>query len=226
MEYSIFIVEDEIIVALEIKSSIIKLGYICAGMATNYTDALSQIEKTQPDLVLLDITLKESKNGIAIANELRKTSNIPIIYLTSVSDRKMIQKAIVTAPISYLIKPFRREELQSSIMLAFYKNPPAIKPNLCDIGQGFCYDMRERLLFDASKTPVQLSPKERLLLDILIQAKESIVPFGTIESFLWGAETISSSSLRTLIYRLHKKLGCKLVETIPTFGCKMVICSV
>ncbi len=225
MSYSIFIVEDEIIVALEIKSSILKLGYTCAGMATNYTDALLQIEKTQPDLVLLDITLKQSKNGIAIANELRKTSHIPIIYLTSVTDGKIMQKAIVTDPISYLVKPFRREELQSSIMLAFYKQTPSVKlgTNLCDVGQGFCYDKQDNLLFDASDNPVPLSPKERLLLEMLIQSKGNIVPFSEIEAFLWNGEAMSSSSLRTLIYRLHKKLGCKLVETIPTFGCKIML---
>jgi len=227
MSYSIFIVEDEIIVALEIKSSIMKLGYLCSGMATNYTDALSQIEKTQPDLVLLDITLIQSKNGIAIATELKKTTTIPFIYLTSITDAKVMQEAIHTDPSGYLLKPFRREELQSAILLAFHKHMPSdnVATNVCKVGQGFQYHIREKLLFDASNHPIQLSPKERLLLELLVNAKGTILPFVTIEEFVWDGESISSSSLRTLIYRLHKKLGCKLIETTPTFGCKMIVLS-
>ena len=165
MSYSIFIVEDEIIVALEIKSSILKLGYQFAGMAANYTDALSQIEETQPDLVLLDITLMQSKDGIAIATELNKTTHIPFIYLTSITDAKIMQQAIHTDPSGYLLKPFRREKLQSALLLAFYKYIPSdnVATNVCKVGQGFQYHTQEKLLFDVANNPIQLSPKERLL---------------------------------------------------------------
>ena len=224
MNHSIYIIEDEIIVALEIKSTIIKLGYQFAGMATNYSDALAEIEKTKPNLILLDITLKHSKSGIEIAKEIRKTQNIPIVYLTSITDEGTMRQAIMTDPTSYLIKPFRREELHSAILLSLHKFCPSLKsPNtLLDLGNGLHYNEDDKLLYGAQDNPIQLSPKETQLLAMLVQVKGDIVTFTIIEELIWRGESISSSALRTLIYRFHQKLGCKLIETIPTFGCKII----
>ncbi len=69
----------------------------------------------------MDINLKNSKDGIETAKEIQKIENIPIIYLTAYSDENTIERAIKTNPISYLLKPFKREELKSTILLGLYK---------------------------------------------------------------------------------------------------------
>ena len=222
---NIYIVEDEVITALEIKSTIQKLGYHFAGMSTNYTDALEGIKKTNPDLIILDITLKYSKSGIDVAKELKKTRNIPIIYLTSITDEKVMLQAIQTDPVSYLIKPFHREELHSAILLSIHKYASSVESSntLLKLDNGFFYNEKEKLLYDSQHNPIILSPKERLILDLLIQAKGQIVSFQVIEEHIWRGESISNSARRTLIYRFHQKLGCKFIETVPTFGYRITI---
>ena len=222
MNKRIYVVEDEAIIALEIKRSIIKLGYAFVGMASNYDDALQGIKETKPDLILIDIMLRESRNGIEIAKALNNSHPAPIIFLTSVTDEQTMQEAILTAPASYLLKPFRREELQSAILLSLYKVSlqTVLQTESIEIGEGYRYQARENLLFYHDE-PIQLSTKERRFLGCLIQAKGKVVSFKVLEETIWQGEVVSSSTFRTLLYRLHKKLNCKLIETIPTFGCRI-----
>ena len=113
----ILIVEDESIVALDIKMSLESLRYIVTGIAKNFTQALDKIEVLLPELILMDINLKKSKDGINTAHEIQKKYNIPIIYLTAYTDEKTIQRAVQTNPVGYLVKPFNPEELNLSIQL-------------------------------------------------------------------------------------------------------------
>ena len=223
MSKRIYIVEDEAIVALEIKRAIIKLGYDFSGMASNYNDALQGIKETSPDLILMDITLKYSKSGIEIAKELQKSHTIPIIFLTSITDESIMHAAIATEPSGYLLKPFRREELQSSILLSLYKSSQqrVIKKELFDLGKGYFYNKDEKLLFYGDEH-IALGKKEAKLLHILVEAKGAIVSFTLLEEMIWEDSTITGSAFRTLLYRLNLKLDYKLIESIPSYGCKLL----
>ena len=165
MNKHIYIVEDEAIVALEIRRAIIKLGYICAGMSSNYDDALEGIKKTNPHLILMDTTLKYSKSGIEIAKELQKISTIPIIFLTSVTDELLMRDAIATDPVGYLLKPFRREELQSSILLGLYKasQQKAVETEIFALGHNYYYEQDTQLLFYGERQ-IHLGKKENYLI--------------------------------------------------------------
>jgi len=220
----VLIVEDETIVALDIKSAIKKLGFEVTNTVTNYDDAITSVIKDEPDIILMDINLNNSKDGIYIVQDIQKIKNIPIIYLTAYSDDKTINRAIETRPLAYLTIPFKREELKSTIFLGLYKinqpNQVNTDKNCQHIGLNYYFDLLNKNLFYKNK-PIHLSSKERELLIILIEAKGSIVPFTEIEYFLWPHEPISNSNLRTLIYRLRTKFEYKLIETIPSFGCKL-----
>jgi len=224
IKINILIVEDEAIVALEIKRSVIKLGYSVIDTISNYDEALQSIKNKTPDIILLDINLNNSKDGIELAQAVAKQSPIPIIYLTAFSDDTTIQRAIETNPIGYLVKPFKREDLKSTLQLAIYKlnTNYTKKHELIDIGDGYLYDMRNHNLF-FQDYPIKLSLLEQKLLEILIEAKGEMVPFSVLEEHIWGGKPISSSSLRTLLYRLRGKLEYKLIETVPSFGIKFKI---
>lgn len=227
MDKLIYVVEDEAIVALEIKHTIIKLGYIFAGMASNYNDALVGIKNTSPDLILMDIRLKYSKSGIEITKELHKTSSIPIIFLTSITEETIIQDAIQTNPAGYLIKPFRREELHSTILLGLYKSSQQIIQNttMFSLGYGYYYKIEEELLFYGEQH-IPLGKKEAKLLRILVAAKGEVVPFQILEELIWEGQGISNSAFRTLLYRLNLKLDYKLIKSLPSYGCKLVLHSI
>lgn len=222
----ILIVEDETIVALDIKHALKRLNFEVTAMATNYEDAIKSAKSDIPDILLTDIQLENSKNGIEVAKDIQKIAPISIIYLTAFSDDSTIQEAIQTDPIGYMIKPFNREELKSTIFLAIHKmnkvNELAGIDHHKSLGFGFHFDEKNKVLFFDNHI-IKLSYKERELLTILIEAHGKIVSFETLENLLWSTEPVANSTLRTLLYRLRTKLDHKLIETIPSLGCRLLI---
>lgn len=221
----VLIVEDESIVALEIKKALIKLGFEVTNMVSKYEDVLACITDKEPDIIIMDINLEgSSKDGIEIVQEVQKIRNIPILYLTAYSDNGTIDRAVATNPIGYLIKPFKREELNSTILLGLYKinhpNDVTVYKNCLHIGFDYYFDMKNKSLYYRNK-PIKLSIKEKELIAILVEAKGAIVTFDQIEYFLWPDKPVSDSALRTLVYRLRSKLDYKIIETVPSFGCKL-----
>jgi PAS domain S-box-containing protein len=119
---SIFIVEDEAIVADDIRETLESLGYTVAGMAKSGEVALEQIAKTLPDLVLMDIHLAGTMDGIDAAGQIHTLHGIPVIFLTAYADKDLLDRAKVTEPYGYVIKPYDERGLQSSIEMALYKH--------------------------------------------------------------------------------------------------------
>ncbi len=117
----ILVVEDERIVAEDIKESLQTMGYIVASVARSGKMAIKMVEENKPDLVLMDIVLKDKMDGIETAKEIRSRFNIPVVYLTAYSDEKILERAKTTEPFGYVIKPFREKELQVNIEMALYK---------------------------------------------------------------------------------------------------------
>jgi len=118
----ILVVEDEAIVAMVIKKRLIELGYVVSGVAATGKDAINKVEGTFPDLVLMDIMLKGDMDGIEAAEEIRKRFSIPVIYLTAHSDEKTLERAKLTEPYGYILKPFTERDLSSNIEIAIHKH--------------------------------------------------------------------------------------------------------
>lgn len=118
----IFVVEDESIVSLEIQSRLISLGFDIAGTADSGEEAIRMVLKSQPDLVMMDIKIKGELDGIQTAERIKEKFDVPIIYLTAFADDTTVERARVTGPYGYLIKPFEERELQITIGNALYKH--------------------------------------------------------------------------------------------------------
>jgi CheY-like chemotaxis protein len=119
---ALFIVEDESIVASDIKETLLSLGYDVRGIAKSGESAIEEIQKTRPDLVLMDIHLAGKMDGIEAAGKIRALSNIPVIYLTAYADKPLLDRAKVTEPYGYVLKPYDERELHSMIEMALYKH--------------------------------------------------------------------------------------------------------
>jgi len=117
----ILIVEDERIVAEDIKASLHNLGYIVSGLVPSGEEAILSVGKVPPDIILMDIMLRGPLTGIETAEKLRADYNIPIIYLTAYADSNTLDSAKRTEPFGYILKPFSDKELQSTIEMALYK---------------------------------------------------------------------------------------------------------
>ena len=220
----ILIIEDETIVALDIKRIVKNLGYEVTDTVTNFESAINSVEKNRPDIILSDINLNSDKNGIDIIETIQKKDFIPTIYITAYSDELTIQRAIKTNPMGYILKPFRKEDIKSALLLTIYKlQNEKIEKNssFIKLNDGYFYDLKDETLYYNTK-PIKLSIKERQLLTILVEAKGNIVSFSDLEYLLWPDAPVSNSSLRTLVYRLRTKLEYKCIETISSIGCKIL----
>ena len=118
----ILVVEDEVIVAQDLKATLEKLGYAVPGVVSTGEDAIDKAGRLRPDLVLMDIVLKGDMDGIQTARHIRKGLEIPVVYLTAYADDATLERAKITEPFGYLIKPFEERELRTSIEMALYKH--------------------------------------------------------------------------------------------------------
>ncbi|MFN2571458.1 MAG: ATP-binding protein [Gemmatimonadales bacterium] len=118
----ILVVEDESIVALDLRSSLEHLGYQVVGTVATGEDAVQIAEREMPDLVLMDIQLRGAMDGTQAAEQIRTRFNLPVVYLTAYSDEATLQRAQVTEPSGYLLKPFADRELQVTIQIALYRH--------------------------------------------------------------------------------------------------------
>ena len=118
----ILIVEDELIVAKNIETRLKSLGYVVPVIAASGEEAIQGAAETRPDLVLMDIKLQGEIDGVEAAEEIRARFDIPVVYLTGYADEGTLQRAKVTDPFGYILKPFEVNELRSSIEMALHKH--------------------------------------------------------------------------------------------------------
>ncbi|MBW4560635.1 MAG: response regulator [Mojavia pulchra JT2-VF2] len=118
----VLVVEDEIIVARTIASQLNQLGYIVTGTASSGQVAIAKASDTQPDIVLMDIILKGEMDGIAAASYIREHLGIPIIFLTAYGDNNTLERAKITQPFGYIVKPFTIKDLQIAIEIGLLKH--------------------------------------------------------------------------------------------------------
>src|SRR5271165_1109347 len=119
---SVFLVEDEGIIAHNIQSDLRKAGYKVAGAADSGRDALEQIAISRPELILMDIRIRGDMDGIELARRVQEQFDVPVVYLTAHSDMETLQRAKVTGPFGYLAKPVQQSTLSTSIEIALYKH--------------------------------------------------------------------------------------------------------
>jgi PAS domain S-box-containing protein len=118
----ILIVEDELVVATSIQVCLRKAGYDVPAIVSSGEEAIQLAGQIRPDLVLMDIRLQGEMLGAEAAEQIRTQFDIPVVYLTAYADEASLQRAKASQPFGYLVKPFRSEELRSTIEMALYKH--------------------------------------------------------------------------------------------------------
>ena len=117
----ILVVEDERIVAMELRAILIEHGYRVVATAASAEDALAACEAHRPDLVLMDIHLQGESDGIEAAGWIRKRYDLPIVFLTAYGDQQTLERAASTHPHGYLVKPFEANQLEVAIQMATHQ---------------------------------------------------------------------------------------------------------
>ncbi len=116
----VYVVEDIAISRMSLETMLIKNKYEVSGSAAKAETAWSEMQKTPIDLILLDINLAGEKNGIWLAQQIRKHLNIPIIYLTAFGDQQTLKEVLDTKPNGYLMKPYQKPTLLTTIDIALH----------------------------------------------------------------------------------------------------------
>jgi CheY-like chemotaxis protein len=121
-EKRILIVEDERIVAEDLKRLLVKMGYGVTGIAASGEEAFQSVKNQKPDLVLMDIRIQGPQDGIEVAEYLYAEYDLPVSYLTAFADAPTLDRAKATMPYGYILKPFEPRSLQAVIELAIHRH--------------------------------------------------------------------------------------------------------
>jgi DNA-binding response OmpR family regulator len=127
VQQSILIVDDELLIARELEARLQSKGYRVSGIAPSGPEAIRLADETRPDLVLMDIALSGSMDGIEAYGEIRRRHRVPVIYLTAYADNTVLDRAKITEPFAFILKPFSERELSANIELAFHKHKSEMK---------------------------------------------------------------------------------------------------
>jgi CheY-like chemotaxis protein len=118
----ILVVEDEGVIALDLRDRLTCLGYNVSSIAVSGEEAVRKAAEMRPDLVLMDIHLRGEIDGVETTEQIRSRFNIPVIYLTAYADEVIFQRAKVTEPFGYILKPFDERELHTAVEIALYRH--------------------------------------------------------------------------------------------------------
>ena len=121
------IVEDEILIAEELKVRLSLLGFSVIAAVDSGEEGIAIATRERPDLVLMDIRLKGKKDGVQATKEIHQHVDVPIVYLTAYSDRLTVDRARGTEYDGFVLKPFRAGELQSTIEIAMQRHALRLK---------------------------------------------------------------------------------------------------
>jgi len=202
---NILIVEDEIIVYLHLERTLKSLGFKNVYTARSSTEALEIASVKKIDLLFSDIKIEGEVDGIDTAHILQKLYNIPVIFLTAFKDEEMLERASKIDVMRYLIKPYRKDEIEALIKLVIIKYKLGLDDRLI-IDENYSFDKKEKKLFFKNKE-INLTKKENIFISILIENINSFVSYELLETLIWYDEVVVDSTKRTFYSRVRQKLS-------------------
>jgi len=242
-QHSIIIIEDDEITALNLKLSLQKHGYSVLAIADNEKEAKEIIQENKADIIIIDISLQESDDGIELAKYIREKYAIPFIYLTSYSDDDIISKAIKTEPYGYIVKPFDPSSLHATIQMAIFKfnaenkrkekitSPDLNKANInqllyekrddskaiVNFGSFYHIDtLTDDFYYKDEK--IKLTKKENAIFKLLVAKSGNIISFTQAIEYVWEDNGATENNIRTLVWRLRNKLPTDIIKNASGIG--------
>jgi len=147
MTTTILIVEDEGMIALELKHRLERAGYRVQAIADNGDDAIRSVTSARPDLVLMDIRLRGPRDGIETADEIRRRFHVPVMFVTAHADRETLERAKITEPFGYIVKPFHGVDFRAQIEVAIWKQKMENKLRVSEAWlSATCHNVAEGLI--------------------------------------------------------------------------------
>ncbi len=210
---SILIVEDEPLIADDIAGTLREKGYGIIGPVDNADEASLILSKAKPSLVLLDIQIKGTRDGIELATEIHSKHKLPFIYITSFYDRATLDRAKATEPQAYIVKPFDEKDLVINIEMALYKHRKPLlttdKIFVKDKGELIALDAKDIVYAEAfdNYTKVFTAKQQYIISHTLKQVEEKLSTKSFVRvhrSYLVNFEKVCSINESTIYLGLIK----------------------
>jgi len=242
-KHKIIIVEDDEITSLNLNMSLQKQGYTVVAVCDNAEQAKQKVSTNNPDLIIIDISLQDTSDGIELAKDIKANYNIPFIFLTSYSDDEIISQAKLTEPYGYIVKPFDPGSLHATIQMALFKfNQESERKDDIDTLKVDKLNL-EKLLYSKRSTDkpivpfadgyhldisicetfyqgkkIKLTKKENAFLRLLVAQLGLVVSFEQAMSYVWDENGATENSVRTLVWRLRNKLETDIIKNASGIG--------
>ena len=222
-ELNILIVEDEIIASQYLLNILESLGFINIFEASSFEEALEIVKSNKIHLSFMDININGSIDGINSARLLNKEYFLPIIFTTAYGDSQTINEATDTNIFAYLIKPFEKNQVESSLLIALKRTSISFDKtivsnnDILELGVNQRYNLQNQTFYINNKV-VNLTKKENDILYILCKNLNQNISYECLLEYVWGDKNISNSTIRDTISRLKRKVPNLNIETIINFG--------
>lgn len=241
--YKIMIVEDDPVTAMNLQMALENQGYEVAASVDTAVQAPSKIKVYEPDIILVDISLQEEADGIALARYIKEKHGLPFIYLTAHSDANIIDEAKQTEPYGYIVKPFDPESLHATIQMAMYKfsveqqreksieglrndklnlekllyNKKLSDKPIVPFGENYYLDISVCETFFHGRK-IKLTKKENAFMRLLVAQLGLVVSFDQAINYVWEEKGATENSVRTLVWRLRNKLPTDIIQNASGIG--------
>ncbi len=222
-ELNILIVEDEIIASQYLLKILESLGFVNIFEASSFDEALAIVKTNKINLVFMDININGSIDGINSARLLNKEYFLPIIFTTAYADSQTINEATDTNIFGYLIKPFEKNQVESTlsitlkrINISFEKNS-LLGNSIINLGENQKYNLETKTFYINNKA-INLTKKENDTLYILCKNLNQNISYEFLLEYVWEEKNISNSTIRDTVSRLKRKTPDLNIETIINFG--------
>jgi len=186
MAYKVVIVEDEMLIRKQLEAILRKLDYEILQSFSNADVFLDMIPSLSPDIILFDINIKGSKNGIELAQIVREKYSFPFIFISSYADRDTLEAAKITRPNGYVIKPFDERDIMMIMEIALYNAQSTQE----------CTQLNKERI--ESKYDISLTEREYVTLSDLSQ--------GLTNSQIAAKQFVSINTVKTHLKNLYSKL--------------------
>lgn len=246
----ILIIEDEAIIAINLKETLLELGYETCGITPNRCRTLALLEEgCIPDLILMDIYLSGPTTGIIFAKELRQIlPQVPVIFLTANSEIATINEASTSYAYGYILKPYKKSILKANIEIALNKakedfkqgaNLESVKninkilqsklnskqveqSSIVRLDFNYLYDKSTKVLYHGDKI-VKLTTKETNIIHFLCNNVGNFTSQEQLEYLIWHDKPAGYAAFRSVLHRLRSKVTKDLILNQNDLGYKIML---
>jgi len=223
---NILIVEDEVIAASYLKQIVTEAGYGVVGTVGTGQGAIELAKSKKPDLILMDIMLKDNISGVDAAVTICYSHpEVMIVFLTAYTESSMIETAKEANTVGYFVKPYNKDEIIANlhIIASKHTSSPCINNDTTVLAKAYKFNTKLKQLF-LHTHEITLTEKELELIALLCKNRHCVLSFDDIIEEIWNQET-PHQTLRSLIYRIRKKTHTEFIVSVSKRGYKISLSS-